>query len=57
MALSGNDFCGGDGIVAQTPEETISNVGELARKGLVEIDRLILDTMYTTLPQPESCKA
>ena len=57
MALSGNDFCGGDGIVAQTPEETISNVGELARKGLVEIDRLILDTMYTTLPQQESCKA
>ena len=57
MAMSGNNFLSGDGIVGSTPECTIHNVGNLARNGFVEIDRLILNTMYATLPKEESCSA
>ena len=54
MALSGNNLHGGDGIVGDIPDETIRNVGKLAKDGLGDIDQLILRMMYDTLP--ERCK-
>ena len=54
MALSGNNLHGGDGIVGATPDDTVRNVGKLAKEGLSEVDHLILEMMYDTLP--ECCK-
>ncbi len=38
-------FYGGEGIVAKGVENTIRNIGELARDGMRETDRLIIDIM------------
>ena len=40
-----NNFNGGDGILADDPEETIVNVGVLAREGMKQTDRTILEIM------------
>lgn len=45
MYKSNNNFCGGDGILANDPEETIVNVGILAREGMKQTDRTILEIM------------
>lgn len=45
MALSGNCFCGGDGILADCVERTIDNVGDLARNGMRETDEEIIKIM------------
>ena len=45
MYQFGSQFYGGDGIVAQGIEETIENVAELARDGMRETGRKIIEIM------------
>ena len=45
MFRDGNQFYGGDGIVKKGVENTIANVGRLARDGMRETDREILRLM------------
>ena len=45
MQRQGEQFYGGDGIVVKGVENTIRNVGRLARFGMAETDREIIDMM------------
>lgn len=45
MFMHGNQFMGGDGIVTKGVEATIKNVGVLAREGMKETDKEILNIM------------
>lgn len=45
MFMHGNQFVGGDGIVTKGVEATIKNVGVLAREGMKETDKEILNIM------------
>lgn len=45
MAKSGREFFGGDGIVTKGVENTIRNVSQLARDGMMETDREIIRIM------------
>lgn len=45
LALHGIDVKASDGIVADTAEQTMRNVGELSTKGMIDTDRTILDIM------------
>jgi len=45
MAISGRQFYGGDGIVTKGVENTIKNIGALARDGMGETDKEILKIM------------
>ena len=45
MFMHGNQFVGGDGIVTKGVEATIKNVGMLAREGMKETDKEILNIM------------
>ncbi len=45
MGNFNKQFYGGEGIVAKGVENTIRNIGELARDGMRETDRLIIDIM------------
>ena len=45
MFRSGNQFYGGDGIVKKGVENTIANVGRLARRGMQETDKEIIRLM------------
>ena len=45
MARAGRRFHGGDGIVTRGVEGTIANIGVLAREGMRETDRVILNIM------------
>ena len=45
MFMHGNQFIGGDGIVTKGVEATIKNVGVLAREGMKETDKEILNIM------------
>lgn len=45
MTASGKEFYGGDGIVTKGVENTIQNVGALARRGMSETDREIIRIM------------
>ena len=45
MAMSGREFFGGDGIVTKGVENTIRNVGQLARDGMGETDKEIIRIM------------
>ena len=45
MFRSGNQFYGGDGIVKKGVENTIANVGKLARNGMRETDKEIIRLM------------
>ncbi|MEA4964657.1 MAG: L-serine ammonia-lyase, iron-sulfur-dependent, subunit alpha [Oscillospiraceae bacterium] len=45
MVRYGKEFFGGDGIVSKGVENTIRNVGELARDGMRDTDREILQIM------------
>lgn len=51
MQMQGEQFYGGDGIVVKGVENTIRNVGRLARFGMVETDREIIDMMVSSQPQ------
>jgi len=48
MAQTGRQFYGGDGIVTKGVENTIRNVGQLARDGMSETDREIIRIMLET---------
>ena len=45
MFLEGQQFYGGDGIVTKGVDKTVRNVGILAREGMRETDRTILEIM------------
>ena len=45
MYRDGNQFRGGDGIVSKGVENTIHNVGRLAREGMKETDKEIIQIM------------
>ncbi len=45
MYMRGSEFYGGDGIVTKGVENTIKNVGELAREGMRETDKKIIRLM------------
>jgi L-cysteine desulfidase len=45
MQTQGTEFYGGDGIVTKGVENTLHNVGRLARIGMVETDREIINIM------------
>ena len=45
MYRAGNQFYGGDGIVTKGVENTIQNVGRLARQGMALTDKEIIDMM------------
>ena len=48
MQVQGTEFSGGDGIVTKGVENTIRNVGRVARNGMVETDREIIDIMISS---------
>ncbi len=52
MTASGHQFYGGDGIITKGVENTIENVGRLARDGMSETDREIIRIM---LRHPNRC--
>lgn len=52
MQLRGSQFFGGDGIVVKGVENTIRNVGELAREGMRETDRTIIELMCGSSAAP-----
>lgn len=45
MSESGRRFCGGDGIACDTADDMVRSVGRLARQGMAETDKVILDMM------------
>ena len=45
MYLEGQQFYGGDGIITKGADKTVYNVGRLAREGMRETDRTILEIM------------
>ena len=47
MQVQGTEFLGGDGIVTKGVENTIRNVGRVARNGMAETDREIIDIMIS----------
>ena len=47
MMKAGKEFLGGDGIVTKGVENTIKNVGRLARQGMSETDKEIIKIMLT----------
>ena len=47
MYLEGQQFYGGDGIVTKGVDKTVHNVGRLAREGMRETDRTILEIMLS----------
>jgi L-cysteine desulfidase len=51
MFLQGNQFVGGDGIVKKGVENTIANVGRLARDGMSGTDREIIRMMLEEAQQ------
>lgn len=53
MQMQGEQFYGGDGIVVKGVENTIRNVGRLARFGMAETDKEIIDMMISG--QSQSC--
>lgn len=47
MYLEGQQFYGGDGIVTKGADNTVHNIGKLAREGMRETDRTILEIMMS----------
>ena len=47
MYLEGQQFYGGDGIVTKGVDNTVYNVGKLAREGMRQTDRTILEIMLS----------
>ena len=45
MMCAGHQFYGGDGIITKGVENTIENIGRLARDGMSETDREIIRIM------------
>ena len=49
MQRQNHQFYGGDGIIVKGVENTIQNVGRLARVGMADTDKEIIDIMISTL--------
>lgn len=49
MQAQGKEFLGGDGIIVKGVENTIKNIGRLARNGMAETDKEIIDIMISSL--------
>ena len=47
MYLEGQQFYGGDGIVTKGADNTVYNIGKLAREGMRQTDRTILEIMLS----------
>ncbi len=47
MYLENQQFYGGDGIVTKGVDKTVTNIGRLAREGMRETDRTILEIMLS----------
>ncbi len=47
MQSQGKEFFGGDGIIVKGVENTIQNIGRLAKYGMAETDREIIDIMIS----------
>ena len=47
MFMDGQQFYGGDGIVTKGVDNTVYNIGRLAREGMRETDRTILEIMMS----------
>ena len=47
MYLENQQFYGGDGIVTKGADRTVSNIGRLAREGMRQTDRTILEIMLS----------
>ena len=47
MYLENQQFFGGDGIVTKGADKTVSNIGRLAREGMRQTDRTILEIMLS----------
>jgi len=47
MYCNDQQFRGGDGIVTKGVDDTIANIGVLAKQGMQETDRVILEIMTT----------
>ena len=45
MYLAGHEFVSGEGIVTKGVDNTIANVGRLARQGMKETDKEIIKIM------------
>lgn len=45
MYRNGQEFCGGDGILTKGADRCIANVGRLAKEGMAETNRKIIDMM------------
>ena len=45
MYMDGQQFYGGDGIITKGADKTLTNIGRLAREGMRETDRTILENM------------
>ena len=45
MALNGQEFVGGDGIVKKGIENTITNIGTLGRDGMAQTNEVVLSIM------------
>ena len=45
MCKTGNNYQPGDGIVGKDVEETLANVGTLAKKGMEKTNEVIIDIM------------
>jgi len=54
MQRFGSEFYGGDGIVAKGVENTIRNVGRVARDGMAETDREIIRIMTAEAPHAKA---
>jgi L-cysteine desulfidase len=48
MQMQGTEFSGGDGIVTKGVENTIRNVGRVAKNGMVDTDREIINIMISS---------
>jgi len=53
MQKQNHQFYGGDGIIVKGVENTIQNVGRLARVGMADTDKEIIDIMISTLDKKE----
>ena len=51
MFQRGSEFRSGDGIVTKGVENTIDNIGDLARNGMAGTDREIIDIMLSRCPR------
>jgi L-cysteine desulfidase len=47
MYLENQQFYGGDGIVTKGVDKTVTNIGRLAREGMRETDKTILEIMLS----------